>query len=104
MGRCDVRSEYASRLAGYPSKMGDAALHLDLFERPGEKRIFQHPPRGVGRGRRGRAHREASRIRWTSSAEGSMRSPGTYSQSTITPVPRRGSSLVVPTQTPMVDW
>jgi len=23
--------------------MGDAALHLDLFEQPGRKRVFQHP-------------------------------------------------------------
>jgi len=23
--------------------MGDAALHLDLFEQPGEKRVFQQP-------------------------------------------------------------
>jgi hypothetical protein len=31
-------NKYVSRLAGYPSeRMGDAALHLDLFEQPAEK-------------------------------------------------------------------
>jgi len=27
-------------------RMGDAALHLDLFEQPGKKRVLQHPVRG----------------------------------------------------------
>jgi len=29
----------------HPTRMGDAALHLDLFEQPGGKRVFQHPAR-----------------------------------------------------------
>src|SRR3972149_254378 len=37
--RCDVRTKYASHLASR------AALHLDLFEQPGRKRVFQHPAR-----------------------------------------------------------
>ena len=36
-------AEYASLGPGYPSQMGDAALHLDLFERPGEKRDSGNP-------------------------------------------------------------
>jgi hypothetical protein len=32
--RCDVRVEYASRRASR------AALHLDIFEQPGRKRVF----------------------------------------------------------------
>ena len=46
--RCDVPAKYASDpacgwvpRAGYPSKMGDAALYLDLFEQPGGRRVFQ---------------------------------------------------------------
>ena len=35
--RCDVRTKYASHLASR------AALHLDLFEQPGQKRVFQQP-------------------------------------------------------------
>jgi len=40
--------KYASRLGGYPSmRMGDAALHLDLFEQPGRRRISQNPVRAI---------------------------------------------------------
>jgi hypothetical protein len=33
---------------GYPSgRMGDSAWHLDLFEHPGQNRVFQHSARGA---------------------------------------------------------
>ncbi len=35
--RCDVRTKYASLLASR------AALHLDIFEQPGQERVFQRP-------------------------------------------------------------
>ena len=48
--RCCARAltvtyqEYASLGPGtHPTRMGDAALHLDLFEQPERKRVFQQP-------------------------------------------------------------
>jgi len=46
--RCDVWTKYASDPPAVGARGSRAAWHLDLFEQPSGKRVFQHPAKSWG--------------------------------------------------------